>query len=79
MLNLAAHLAVLATWLPGRKLLSGREAGPLARSLTIAKDVLIGSSLATNFDVPGGSLEAALNAYAIQSGVQLMIPADSVP
>jgi outer membrane receptor protein involved in Fe transport len=39
---------------------------------------LIANSLATNFDVPGGSLEAALNAYAIQSGVQLMIPADSI-
>jgi outer membrane receptor protein involved in Fe transport len=38
----------------------------------------IGSSFATNFDVPGGSLEAALNAYAVQSGVQLMIPADSI-
>jgi len=39
---------------------------------------LIGSSLGTNFDVPGGSLEAALNAYSVQSGVQLMIPADSI-
>jgi len=36
------------------------------------------TALATNFNVPGGSLEAALNAYSTQSGVQLMIPADAI-
>src|SRR6476469_10016089 len=44
--NLLAHAAVLATWLPGRKMLSGREASATARSLTIGKDVLLGTALA---------------------------------
>lgn len=46
-LNLIAHGTVATTWFIGRHLLSGREAGPKARALTIAKDSLIGTSLVT--------------------------------
>lgn len=41
-----ASLALMAgTWFAGRALLSGNEVGKGARSLTIAKDVLVGSAL----------------------------------
>jgi uncharacterized membrane protein len=45
--NVLAHAAVIGTWLPGRALLSGREAGKLPRGLTLAKDILVGATLAT--------------------------------
>jgi hypothetical protein len=45
--NLAAHGVVAATWLVGRTMLSGREAGQEARALTVAKDVCVGVSLVT--------------------------------
>lgn len=45
--NLAAHGVVATTWLVGRELLSGREAGGAARSLAIVKDSLIAASLAS--------------------------------
>lgn len=47
LVNLLAHAAVLATWLPGRRMLSGREASRLARTLTVTKDVLVGASVAS--------------------------------
>ena len=34
------------TWFAGRKMLSGREVSPAARGLTIAKDALVGTSVA---------------------------------
>lgn len=41
-----ASLAMMAgTWLAGRTLLSGREAGKTSRALTITKDVLVGGAL----------------------------------
>ena len=43
---------------------------------TACASVIATAALGTNFDVPGGSLEAALNAYSAQSGVQLMVPND---
>jgi hypothetical protein len=44
----AVSLATLAsTWLVGRKLLSGREVTKSARSLTLAKDALIGGAVVT--------------------------------
>ena len=45
--NLAAHGAVAATWIVGRSMLSGREAGEEARTLTIVKDACVAVSLAT--------------------------------
>jgi hypothetical protein len=45
--NLAAHGVVAASWLVGRSLLSGREAGAAARPLTLAKDVCVATSLAS--------------------------------
>ena len=45
---------------------------------TACAAVIATAALGTNFDVPGGSLEAALNAYSAQSGVQLMVPNDEV-
>ncbi len=46
-INLAAHGAMAATWIAGRTMLSGREVNRLSRRMTLAKDVLIGASLAT--------------------------------
>jgi len=46
-LNLAAHGAFAATWVVGRTMLSGREVSRTARTLTCAKDALVGASLAT--------------------------------
>lgn len=46
-LTLAAHVAVAAPWLVGRLMLSGREVSATARSLTRAKDILIGVSVVT--------------------------------
>lgn len=46
-LNIASHLAVAVPWFIGRSMLSGREVTRDARSLTIAKDVLVGASLIT--------------------------------
>ncbi|HVK78232.1 MAG TPA: hypothetical protein VM734_33235 [Kofleriaceae bacterium] len=45
--NLAAHAVVAATWIAGRTMLTGREAGKHARRLTIAKDALVGIAVAT--------------------------------
>ena len=36
------------------------------------------AAFATDFDVPSGSLEAALDVYSRQSGIQLMVPSDQV-
>jgi len=38
----------------------------------------VATAAATTFDVPGGSLESALDAYSAQSGVQLVIPNDEI-
>jgi hypothetical protein len=46
-INLAAHLAMAAPWYVGRRMLSGREAGSTARTLTLVKDVLVAASVAT--------------------------------
>lgn len=46
-LNLAGHVAVAATWMVGRTMLSGRSVSQTARTLTLAKDVLVVASLAT--------------------------------
>ncbi len=45
---------------------------------TTCAGAVVVSAFATNFDVPGGSLEAALKAYAAQSGIQVMIPNDAI-
>ena len=45
--NLGAHAAFAATWLIGRSMLSGREAGGQARALTRVKDGLVIASIAT--------------------------------
>src|SRR3954470_4403010 len=46
-LNLAGHVAVAATWLFGRSMLTGREVSTSARRLTVAKDALVIASLVT--------------------------------
>lgn len=46
-INIASHLAVAVPWFIGRSLLSGREVTREARSLTVAKDILVGASLIT--------------------------------
>lgn len=80
-LNLAAHLAVLATWLPGRKMLSGREATPLARSLTLAKDVLIGTSLASGVAsiVAGRALARRVRRGAGPAHARTAAPGETTP
>src|SRR5580692_9592198 len=35
-------------------------------------------SNATVFNVPGGSLETALDAYSLQSGIKLLVPSDQL-
>ncbi len=45
--NLASHAAFAVPWIVGRTMLSGREVSGHARTLTLAKDVLVGVSLAT--------------------------------
>lgn len=45
--TLAAHAAIAAPWIVGRVMRSGREVSSTARSLTRAKDVLLGVSLAS--------------------------------
>ena len=40
--------------------------------------VLAGPALATDFKVPAGDLKAALNAYAMQAGVQIIVADDAV-
>ncbi|HTO39959.1 MAG TPA: TonB-dependent receptor [Rhizomicrobium sp.] len=45
---------------------------------TACAGVIASSAFASSFDVPGGSLEAALNSYSAQSGVHLMIPSDQI-
>jgi hypothetical protein len=46
-LTLAAHAAVAVPWLVGRLMLSGKEVSGTARSLTRAKDILVGVSVVT--------------------------------
>lgn len=46
-INLISHAAVAASWLIGRKTLSGRVATQTARQMTLAKDALVAASLAT--------------------------------
>ena len=46
-INLLSHLAVGATWLVGRSVLSGREIGRSTHRLVIAKDALTGIYLAS--------------------------------
>jgi iron complex outermembrane recepter protein len=49
------------------------------RWLTSAAFVLVATSAAAkNFDIAGGSLDAALDAYQAQSGIVLMVPNDAV-
>lgn len=44
---LAAHAAVAVPWIVGRTMLTGKEAGGTARSLTRAKDILVGVGVVT--------------------------------
>ncbi|HVV88242.1 MAG TPA: hypothetical protein VHE35_34610 [Kofleriaceae bacterium] len=46
-INVAAHAAIAVPWLIGRLMLSGREVSGTARSLTRAKDILVGVSFVT--------------------------------
>lgn len=46
-LTLAAHAAIAVPWIVGRFLLSGKEVSGTARSLTRAKDILVGVSVVT--------------------------------
>lgn len=55
--SLISHLAIAASWLVGRTMLSGREVSASARSLTRAKDVLVGVSVAS---VAGSAILGAL-------------------
>ena len=45
--NLAAHGVMAATWFAGRAMLGGREVSRTARHLTIVKDALVVTSLAS--------------------------------
>ena len=49
-------------------------------ALTAGASVLAlnGAALAENFDIPGGYLDSALDAYAVQSGVRLAIANDAI-
>src|SRR6185437_1701194 len=38
----------------------------------------LGGANAASFDIPAGSMDAALRAYMAQSGVQLLVPVDAV-
>jgi hypothetical protein len=57
--------------MPKQKHLAALLAGASAAALCAAAH-------AENFNVPGGSLKAALDAYAAQAGVQLVVSADAV-
>jgi len=57
--------------MPKQKHLAALLAGASAAALCTAAH-------AENFNVPGGSLKAALDAYAAQAGVQLVVSADAV-
>jgi hypothetical protein len=46
-ITLAAHAAVAVPWIVGRVMLSGKEVSKTARSLTLAKDILVGVAVAT--------------------------------
>lgn len=46
-MKLAGHAAFAIPWLVGRSMLSGNEATRRARVLTLAKDILVGTSLVT--------------------------------
>jgi len=46
LVNLVALGASAVTWLVGRSLLTGREAGRVARPLVVAKDILVGTAFA---------------------------------
>jgi iron complex outermembrane receptor protein len=51
------------------------------RALSVGMALTLGglvSSFATTFNVPGGDLNAALDAYIAQSGVQLLVPNNAV-
>jgi uncharacterized membrane protein len=67
--NSAALLATAATWMVGRKLVSGREVSGMARALTLAKDALVGSAVglcAANIAV-GQALSKAQRAETTES------------
>src|SRR6185437_12685562 len=65
-----AHAGKRGT-MPKQKHLAALLAGASAAALCTAAH-------AENFNVPGGSLKAALDAYAAQAGVQLVVSADAV-
>jgi len=44
----------------------------------VSAAALSGAAFAANFNIPGGDLEAALNAYASQAGVQLIVSDEAV-
>lgn len=46
-LKLAGHAAFAVPWFIGRGMLSGKEVTGRARSLTLAKDILVGAALVT--------------------------------
>lgn len=46
-IQLASHAAFAVPWFIGRTMLSGNEVTARARTLTVAKDVLVGASLVT--------------------------------
>jgi hypothetical protein len=54
-----------------------KYAGRLALGLSMSASVTA-TATAMEFNVPGGDLEAALNAYSAQSGVQLMVSSEAV-
>lgn len=45
LIKLGSHLAFAVPWIIGRTMRSGREVSPEARTMTLAKDVLVGVSL----------------------------------
>lgn len=63
-LNAIATGAAGATWLAGRAMLSGREIDRKARGLVIAKDVLIGTSVATGAACIAGNIIMAKDTMA---------------
>ena len=49
-----------------------------AVSITAVAALFAGAAFASNFDIPGGELEPALNAYTAQSGVQLVVSNEAI-
>jgi len=50
----------------------------VAATISVGAMLLAGAAFASSFNIPGGELEPALNAYTAQSGVQLVVSNEAI-